>query len=100
MSVYVGPLFDVLPAQMKGRWHWPEACHLFADTLDELHLLAEEIGIKRAWFQDRPAFPHYDLTSGRRAKALEFGAIDLNLDQEAKHIRRKRVEFTASQEEP
>jgi hypothetical protein len=32
---------------------------MLADTLEELHAMAEEIGLKRAWFQAHPLHPHY-----------------------------------------
>ncbi len=50
------------------------ACHLTADTLDELHEIAGRIGLKRAWFQDG-GVPHYDLTISRRKLAIKEGAI-------------------------
>jgi hypothetical protein len=51
-------------------------CHMIADTPDELHAMAETIGMKREWFQDT-GFPHYDVCLTRRKRALEAGAIDV-----------------------
>ena len=52
-------------------------CHMVADTLDELHAMAERIGMQRAWFQEPPkaSHPHYDLNEERRSLALELGAV-------------------------
>lgn len=52
-------------------------CHMVADTLDELHAMAADIGMRREWFQDAPkaSHPHYDLNEQRRALALERGAV-------------------------
>ena len=52
-------------------------CHMVADTLEELHVMANEIGMKRAAFQDAPkaSHPHYDVSQERRALALELGAV-------------------------
>ena len=52
-------------------------CHMVADTLEELHAMANEIGMKRAAFQDAPkaSHPHYDVSQERRALALELGAV-------------------------
>lgn len=49
--------------------------HMWADTLEELHSMADAIGMKRAWFQAGGTIDHYDVTPARRAKALELGAI-------------------------
>jgi DNA-directed RNA polymerase subunit M/transcription elongation factor TFIIS len=50
-------------------------CHLATSgSIDDLHAFAEKIGLQRAWFQDKPTHPHYDLTPGKRAAALKHGA--------------------------
>jgi hypothetical protein len=82
MAVYVDPLFTwpitatkpaarALARRTGGRW-----CHLTADTLDELHAFAGRLGLKRAWFQNHPRHPHYDLTPGKRAQAVRMGAVE------------------------
>lgn len=60
----------------SATFQWKHSCPLYGDDLDELHGFAARIGMKRKWFQDRPRFPHYDLTSRRRRKALEVGAVE------------------------
>lgn len=54
-------------------------CHLFADTVQELHAFAKKLGLKREWFQvGRVGFPHYDLAGGTwRARAIAQGAIEV-----------------------
>lgn len=69
MPVYVDTLVDY-------GWRLGKSCHLIADTLPELHTLAQGIGLKRAWFQPK-SFPHYDLTESRRVLAIKQGAIEL-----------------------
>jgi len=49
---------------------------MMADTLDELHEMADRIGLKRAWFQDH-RHPHYDLTPHKRQMAISFGAVSI-----------------------
>jgi len=44
-----------------------DGIHLMADSVDELHTAAQRCGAARAWFQDHPRHPHYDLW-GRPAK--------------------------------
>lgn len=71
MTVYVDDAY--IPARvgrLAARW-----CHLTADTKDELHDFAQSIGLRRAWFQDKPGGRwHYDVTEGLRAKAVIRGA--------------------------
>lgn len=54
---------------------YTDRIHLVADTLEELHLFAESIGLKPWWFQDHPEHPHYDLIGHMiKGKALHAGA--------------------------
>lgn len=62
------------------RWNH-QWCHLWADSLEELHAMAESIGMKREWFQDREGFPHYDLVPARRGAAVKRGAIEVDLKE-------------------
>ena len=54
-------------------------CHMTADTLDELHGMADKIGMERRWFQAPPkaSHPHYDIPESKRAKALALGAQEV-----------------------
>ncbi len=47
-------------------------CHLVADTLEELHAMAEQLGL-RCWFQKDASFPHYDICLSKRERALGLG---------------------------
>lgn len=78
MSVYVDPIFR-WPTKIKC--FQGGSCHLFADTVDELHKLAGEIGMKRSWFQNKPGFPHYDLTPQKRSIAVSRGAVEVTARQ-------------------
>ena len=80
MSVYVDPIREV----EYGRWKY--ACHMIADTVEELHTMAEAIGMKRDWFQPT-SFPHYDLLRPRRAAAVKLGAVELTRRELALKIR-------------
>lgn len=78
MSVYVDPLRPCMPSR---KWPYTQSCHLVADSLDALHELASRIGLKRAWFQDHPLLPHYDLTPWKRKEALAAGAEAISFNR-------------------
>ncbi len=67
-------------AKSGGRWfgNGKESCHMTTDgPIEELHVFAEKIGMRRAWFQDHPILPHYDLTPSRRVAAVRAGAVEM-----------------------
>ena len=72
MAVYVDDLSQY-PGQ---RVLWS---HLWADSVEELQHFAQANGLKAAWFQDRPGFPHYDVQHRFRTKALVWGAEERSL---------------------
>lgn len=71
MSVYVD--------DASHRFGYMVMCHMIADTLAELHAMAEKIGIQRRWFQQKRAdMPHYDICRTKRKLAVKFGAIEID----------------------
>lgn len=64
-------------------------CHLLADTIDELHLFAEQIGLKREWFQNGST-PHYDLSLTKRKVAINHGAKEIDNKQVVEIIKKYR----------
>jgi hypothetical protein len=51
-------------------------CHMAVDgSIEALHAFARQLDLKPEWFQDKPKYPHYDLTPGKRAEALKLGAV-------------------------
>lgn len=52
-------------------------CHMVADTLEELHDMAEMLGLKRSWFQNK-RMPHYDISKSVRARAVGLGAVEIS----------------------
>lgn len=52
--------------------------HMAADTLEELHEMADRIRVNRKHFQDKPGKPHYDICQQMKRKAIEFGAQEVN----------------------
>lgn len=68
------------------KWKYPYGCHLFADTIEELHLFAKQLGLKQNWFQ-KQGLPHYDLTINKRKLAVKLGAIEVKLKEYIKKTR-------------
>ena len=84
MSVFVDDM--LLPAAVRngdhivrGRWS-----HLMADTTDELYRFAARLVLKQSWIQ-KPGtvLEHFDITAGKRARALELGAIPISYGEGA-----------------
>jgi hypothetical protein len=68
-------------------------CHMIADTPDELHAMADRIGVARRWFQAPPkaSFWHYDIAKSKRALAIAAGAIDCDRNTFVAALRRTRA---------
>lgn len=85
MSVYV----DLVTEHGGSKsFRWTHSCHMYADTLEELHAMALSIGMRRSWFQDKEKLRHYDLVPARRKAAVALGAIE--------HAREQMVQFMRS----
>ena len=65
MAVYV----DDARIPWRGR-RWS---HLVADSPEELHRAAAELGLRREWAQDKGRTLHYDLPDELRERAIELG---------------------------
>ena len=54
-------------------------CHMLADTLEELHAMADRIGVARKHYQGPPktTTPHYDICKAKRALAVKCGAVEV-----------------------
>jgi hypothetical protein len=65
--------------------------HMLADTVEELHAMADKIGIKRKWFQPKST-PHYDICQSKRALAMENGAKEIDRLGVVEIIRKYRSE--------
>jgi hypothetical protein len=70
MAVYVD---DAVTLWRGRRW-----AHLMADTLDELHAMAEQLGLPRRAFQDKRSGAHYDVPAELRAQAIALGAVPVS----------------------
>jgi hypothetical protein len=68
-------------------------CHMIADAPDELHAMADRIGVARRWFQQPPkaSFWHYDIAKSKRALAIAAGAVDCARNDFVANLRRIRA---------
>lgn len=76
MSVFVDPLHNYRASSAPHCFRNKPSCHMYADTLEELHAMAKRIGLRRDWFQNSPHLQHYDLTPQKRMAAVRAGAIE------------------------
>lgn len=86
MTVYVDDL--------KTPYRRMLMSHMIADTDDELHAMAQSIGVARKHWQspDNHSTSHYDICQQMKEKALHAGAIPISAKQAAAMARRRRVE--------
>ncbi len=87
MSCYV----DTLRAYPDAGFRYTDFCHLLADTREELHAMADDLGIPRRFFQDHPWRWHYDLPAHVRAAAVAAGAVEVTLGDVGALLRRHRA---------
>jgi hypothetical protein len=57
--------------------------HMASPDVEELHKMADKIGIPRKWFQEHNKGtdfydPHYDVAKGKKAIAISFGAVEIS----------------------
>lgn len=85
MAVYVD--------DMKAKFGRMVMCHMLADTDDELHAMAAQIGVARRWWQSpaKTSGSHYDIALSKRAMAVQHGAIEITMRQAAAMNARRRI---------
>lgn len=84
MTVYVD--------DMKAPYGRMIMCHMVTDdpTFEELHRMADLIGVARKWFQGN----HYDIAKSKRALAVQAGAVEITRREAGRMMveqRRKRA---------
>jgi hypothetical protein len=84
MTVYV----DAMRAPYRGM----KMCHMLADTDEELHAMADKIGLARRWHQ-KPGTTrsHYDICLAKRALAVKSGAVEIDRRKVAEILAARRV---------
>jgi hypothetical protein len=104
VTVYVYRLRGSSPSGQRGyRSYEPPWFGLTADTEDELHCLAENIGLYRHFYRPRivrgatlPVVGHYDLDEGERDRAVAMGAKPVTARRHAKMLRQRMRQLDAS----
>ena len=87
MTVYVD--------DMRAKFGRLILCHMIADTDDELHAMADRIGVARKWHQAPPKHDsHYDIALSKRDLAIAAGAAPITLRQCGCMTFRRRVTGT------
>ena len=95
MTIYVDQLMKT-PSQnpqafQVGTRHDHQWCHMWTDgNLEELHVFAEHLGLKRSWFQNHKILPHYDIVPTKRTLALKRGAVELSAKEFLEIMRKRR----------
>lgn len=79
MTVYVD---DAVHLWRGRRW-----AHLMADTLDELHAMAERLEIPRRAFQNKTSGAHYDVPAELRERAIALGATAISRHRDRALVR-------------
>jgi hypothetical protein len=64
-------------------------CHMLADTVGELHAMADVIGVNRKWFQNHGT-PHYDICLSKRSLAIKAGAQEIDRHETGALIKKLR----------
>lgn len=68
--------------------------HMLADTDDELHKMADAIGVNRRWHQKAgTVHSHYDICKSKRAAAVKLGAVELDRTGVGNFLKAKRAKI-------
>lgn len=73
MTVYV----DDMSNYPMGQFRRMKMSHMIADTEEELHAMADAIGVRRCWYQG----DHYDVCLTMKRAALARGAVLVSMRQ-------------------
>lgn len=72
-AVYVDDMYRY----PRGHYGRMKMSHMIADTEEELHAMADKIGVARRWVQRKGSAAHYDISLSSRKKAIAAGAVTL-----------------------
>jgi hypothetical protein len=75
MTCYV----DTVRSYPAAGLRYTEFCHLLADSEEELHAMADSLGMPRRFFQSHAWRWHYDLPAHLREEAVRNGAVEVTM---------------------
>ena len=61
-------------------------CHMIADTEEEVHQMADKIGVARKWYQRN----HYDICLSKKKLAIQHGAKEITWRELGLMLRERR----------
>jgi hypothetical protein len=73
MTVWIDDMY-LYPMGQFGRM---KMSHMISDNEDELHAMAQKVGVAKKWYQK----DHYDICMEKRLQAIAFGAVPITLKQ-------------------
>jgi Protein of unknown function (DUF4031) len=91
---------DTVRSYPDAGLRYTEFCHLLADTREELHELADQLGFPRRFFQDHAWRWHYDLPAHLRTEAIKLGAIEISRRDVALMLRARRMALAQPDDHP
>jgi|HubBroStandDraft_1064217.scaffolds.fasta_scaffold48116_5 hypothetical protein len=95
VAIYSRGAMSVYVDQPIHRFRQMLMCHMLADSPEELHEMADRIGMARKWYQYDASTPHYDLPREKRAAAIAAGAVEVARRDLVAVIRRIRTSIRA-----
>jgi len=91
MVCYVDAVRSYPSAGLRFRAY----CHLLADSREELHAMADQLGMPRRFFQEHPWRWHYDLPEHLRIEAVRRGAREVSMHEVGALLRARRARLPA-----
>lgn len=83
MTVYVD--------DMRAGYGRMRMCHMLADSDEELHAMADKIGVARRWHQYPGTIKsHYDICLSKRSLAVAHGAVEITMRETGEILRARR----------
>jgi len=88
MAVYVDNMYET----GAGDFGRMKMSHMIADTHEELIAMAKRIGVKTKWIQYPGTYnEHFDVCMSHRARAVCFGAIEINFRDYADMVNERKA---------